>query len=359
MSKISLSDFKQTVTREADAQQAQRRREHEDYVVGMRHAVECNVNGVCALLSTALLDTRFDRFTTVIDLGSPNGYLRGLSIRKEDGVWRFHGDERVLRDATAGSWAMTHYSASQADLSHRILDALGIPRSHDAAQRLRDAGAWGGTTKAAADNLRPIGDRVAWHSLTASLGHGSALAQMAGLGHADLGPQWVKAALDLGVDLDACPAPKQPPALVRLAGRDDVGFIKALVEAGASTEVRSDYERTPVAEAVAHGAEQAYAYLVRVRSDLSVVDALNNSLLHLAAQALQSRSPRTMLPFVVDLLRRGVDPDLRSYHGETAYDFVEEAIKAKEQEQYSEDDVAVMREIQEVLEGTHRTLRWR
>lgn len=328
MERSSIDAFRTEITRGADASARKAAALAERELEMLRTRLECTKQGVAILAGAAILDLAFEGFPPSIDLSFPNGHNAGLSTRRENGVWRLHGNADTLRKTSMYSFGTGYLKG----LAGHALAAMGIPHSPDAVRRLQGLIALSDAGKGA---LSKVAKLLPLHAVAAIPGLGSEGARAFGLDHDDRHrflQSSVAVAKAMGADLDAPPADRIPPALVSLAEKGEAGLIAFALAKGFLRPNSAVGDHTAAAAAVSAGRCQTLVVLRQHGERIDVVDSRGDTLLHAAARLIESWNPAgpdAAAPIAAFLLREGVPPDAKNLRGQTAFDVAEEAARSE------------------------------
>jgi uncharacterized protein len=122
----------------------------------------------------------------------------------------------------------------------------------------------------------------------------------------------IRAALKAGADVNARDAEHEETAIVLAAKFGDAEIIQTLIDAGAEIDARDDHGRTALF--FAQVGSESFSRLVAAGADVKAKDREGNTIL------IQKVSESASLAEVEELLRLGIDSEVRNEAGESAMD---------------------------------------
>ncbi|HEU5459188.1 MAG TPA: ankyrin repeat domain-containing protein [Pyrinomonadaceae bacterium] len=122
----------------------------------------------------------------------------------------------------------------------------------------------------------------------------------------------IRAVLEAGADVNASDAEHDETAIILAAKFGDAEIIRMLIDAGAEVDARDDKGRTALF--FAQVGSDSFARLRAAGADIQAKDREGNTIL------IRKVSESASLPEVDELLRLGIDPEVRNEAGESALD---------------------------------------
>jgi len=346
MTKMSLSDFRESTAAAASAAALRRMADKADLVERKRLGMEASLDGASLLLTAALLSSQFDEFPRHIPFErKENGHNRGLGLRRDaNGVWRLSVDDSLAYNAQA--------SLGMGYMGHTILvshamEAMGIAHSPEAYERVRKLCDWGPDPVSRID---AVAAGVPRHTLYAALGHGSEFARFIGVkANTSFADGMIGLARKHRLGLDGGNFLNAPPALISCAERNDTLFVARLLANGASVDVRQD-EVTPAWAAVKNCHLESLDLLADAGANLNIGNSLGESLLHVATERVSNDRFHYRVSEIVEyLLEKGVSPRRLNHWKQDAEDVAAAIVTDLERDGAHPDHLGYANEVREIL----------
>jgi len=122
----------------------------------------------------------------------------------------------------------------------------------------------------------------------------------------------IRHSLEVGANIDAREEEHDQAAIILAAKFGDAEIVELLINKGAKVDVRDDEGRTPLF--FAEVGSKVFASLVAAGADINAKDNEGNSIL------MRKVSQSPSVAEVEELLRLGIEPDVRNESGESAVD---------------------------------------